>query len=85
MIAPDMATMLCFIFTDAAIAAAGAAGAAGRARADDLQLHDHRRRYLDQRHAACCLRPARRQSAASSRVTDATIRASPLSPPRCTT
>ena len=28
MIEPDMATMLCFVFTDAAIAAAGAAGAA---------------------------------------------------------
>ena len=42
----------------------------------DVQLHDDRRRHLDQRHAACCSPPARRQSAASPRVSErATIRA----------
>ena len=41
MIAPDMATMLCFVFTDAKIPA-GAAGAADAGRRHQLQLHDGR-------------------------------------------
>ena len=50
MIAPDMATMLCFIFTDAAIAQPALQALLGQHVRDDLQLHDGRRRYLDQRH-----------------------------------
>ena len=52
MIAPDMATMLCYVFTDAAIRAGRAAGAADRRRRPLLQLHHHRFRHLDQRHRA---------------------------------
>ena len=51
MIAPDMATMLSFVFTDAPIARARAAGAAERGRDGHLQRRDHRRRHLDLRHA----------------------------------
>ena len=50
MIAPDMATMLSFIFTDAADRTDGNAEPALEACADDVQLHDHRRGYVDQRH-----------------------------------
>ena len=51
MIAPDMATMLSFVFTDAAIAAPALAGDAQRGRGRHLQRGDHRRRHLDLRHA----------------------------------
>ena len=52
MIAPDMATMLVFLFTDAAVAA-GCCRSIGRARLRrDLQLHHRRRRHLDLGHAA---------------------------------
>ena len=60
MIAPDLATMLVYIFTDAAVDQRGAAGDAGRGRGQDLQLHHHRQRHLDQRHrAAVCDRRRR--------------------------
>ena len=52
MIAPDMATMLSFVFTDAPIAAPGAAGAAEEGRRQELQLRDGRQRHLHLRHAA---------------------------------
>ena len=52
MIAPDMATMLVFIFTDAADRAAMPAEAAFGERGQDLQLHHRGQRYLDLRHAA---------------------------------
>ena len=53
MIAPDMATMLAFVFTDAAIAAPACCRSCWPTRADkSLQLHHRRRRHLDQRHAA---------------------------------
>ena len=52
MIAPDMATMLSFIVTDAAIARRRPAGAASRAVGDDLQRGHRRQRHLDLRHAA---------------------------------
>ena len=67
MIAPDMATMLCFVFTDAAIAARGAAGARRRGRRAHVQLHDRRRRHLDQRHAAA-VRDRRRGRRAAARA-----------------
>ena len=52
MIAPDMATMLAFIFTDARDCRARASGAAQPPCRDDLQRHHRRQRHLDQRHAA---------------------------------
>ena len=61
MIAPDMATMLVFLFTDAAVARGAAAGG-GRARGRrDLQLHHRRRRHLDLGHARSWPRPAGRR------------------------
>ena len=60
MIAPDMATMLVFLFTDAAVAAGAAPGAWSAARTRrDLQLHHRRRRHLDLGHAAVSPPPAR--------------------------
>ena len=52
MIAPDLATMLVYIFTDAAIDRAILQDDAGRRRRQDLQLHHHRQRHLHQRHRA---------------------------------
>ena len=52
MIAPDMATMLCFVFTDAKMPARGAAGAAEEGRRPQLQLHHGRFRHLHLRHRA---------------------------------
>ena len=52
MIAPDMATMLVYLFTDAAIPYEPAAGDAARDHRPHLQLHHRRRRHLDLRHAA---------------------------------
>ena len=51
MIAPDMATMLSFVFTDAAIAAPALQGDAQRGRGRHLQRGDDRRRHLHLRHA----------------------------------
>ena len=62
MIAPDMATMLSFVFTDAPIARAGAAVAARARRDRHLQRGDDRRRHLDLGHAAR-LRDRRRRGA----------------------
>ncbi len=59
MIAPDMATMLCFVFTDAAVAAAGPAADAGRRRRPQLQLHHRRLRHLHLATPCCCSPPAR--------------------------
>ena len=63
MIAPDMATMLSFVFTDAPIAAPLLQTLLQRAVADTLQRGDDRRRHLDLRHAAG-VRDRRRASAA---------------------
>ena len=52
MIAPDMATMLVFLFTDAAIARGPLQAAVARAADATLQLHHRRRRHLDLGHAA---------------------------------
>ena len=52
MIAPDMATMLSFVFTDAPIDAGGAASMPGEAVAEKLQRRHRRRRHLDLRHAS---------------------------------
>ena len=52
MIAPDMATMLAFVATDAKIPAADPAGRCCARRRPLVQLHHRRRRHLDQRHAA---------------------------------
>ena len=48
MIAPDMATMLCFVFTDAAIRGTRAATPAGRRCRAQFQLHDGGFRHVDQ-------------------------------------
>ncbi len=50
MIAPDMATMLCFIFTDAAIAADALQDLLEASRRNHVQLPDDRWRHVDQRH-----------------------------------
>ena len=50
MIAPDMATMLAFVATDAAIARPALQTLVGLYTRDDLQRGDGRRRPLDQRH-----------------------------------
>ena len=51
MIAPDMATMLSFIVTDAPIEVARADAAFAAAHEGDLQRHHGGQRYLDKRHA----------------------------------
>ena len=51
MIAPDMATMLAFLFTDAAIEPGPLREILARRRGRHLQRHHHRRRHLDERHA----------------------------------
>ena len=50
MLAPNMATMLAFLTTDAALSPGRAAADPGARDRRDLQLPDHRRRDLDQRH-----------------------------------
>ncbi|MCK7580237.1 MAG: bifunctional ornithine acetyltransferase/N-acetylglutamate synthase [Chromatiales bacterium] len=61
MIRPNMATMLGFVATDAAIAAGAAAARCWRSAADaQLQPHHHRRRHLDQRRLRAAWPPARR-------------------------
>ena len=52
MIAPDMATMLSFVFTDAPIAAPALQALLKDGVVDTLQRRDHRRRHLDLGHAA---------------------------------
>ncbi len=49
MIHPQMATMLCFIATDAQVAPAAAAAALANAVEETLQHHHRRRRHVDQR------------------------------------
>ena len=73
MIAPDMATMLCFVFTDATIPGRRAAGDAARRRRPQLQLHHGRQRHLDQRHGAA-VRHRRRRSTRGSPTDRATLR-----------
>ena len=63
MIAPDMATMLSFVFTDAPIAAPLLQTLLDETRRRHLQRGDHRRRHLDLRHAAG-VRDRRRRSGA---------------------
>ncbi len=73
MIAPDMATMLAYVFTDAHPARPRVAGAAYARRRPVLQRHHGRRRHLHQRHGAfrgdgqggaCAGRERRRPAAA---------------------
>ncbi len=52
MIAPDMATMLSFIFTDAAIPAPALQAMLGKGVDSTLQLRDHQFRHLDLGHGA---------------------------------
>ena len=52
MIAPDMATMLAFVFTDANLPAAVLQPMLSEGDAALVQLHHRRQRHLDQRHAA---------------------------------
>ena len=51
MIAPDMATMLVFLFTDAAVAPGLLQAMVSPRERRDLQLHHRRRRHLDLGHA----------------------------------
>ena len=51
MIAPDMATMLSFVFTDAPIAGDVLQALLLRGRQTELQRHHRRQRYLDLRYA----------------------------------
>jgi glutamate N-acetyltransferase/amino-acid N-acetyltransferase len=64
MIAPDMATMLSFVATDAPIAAPVLQALLSGGVGQDVQRHHRRQRHLDQRHAASlrdgCGRQARR-------------------------
>jgi hypothetical protein len=61
MIAPDMATMLAFVFTDAPIAAPALQRCSSDGVDRHLQCRHRRRRHLDLRHAAgvCHRRAAR--------------------------
>jgi glutamate N-acetyltransferase/amino-acid N-acetyltransferase len=52
MIAPDMATMLSFVATDAPIAAPVLQALLSKRRRQDLQRRHRRQRHVDQRHAA---------------------------------
>ena len=52
MIAPDMATMLSFVATDAPIAAPVLQALLSKGVGADLQRRHRRQRHLDQRHAA---------------------------------
>ncbi len=65
MIAPDMATMLCFVFTDASVPAA-ACRACWPAAPAQLQLHHGRQRHLHQRHRPA-VRHRRRPATAQRR------------------
>ena len=81
MIAPDMATMLGYVFTDADVAPAFLQEVLSAANARDLQLHHRRWRHLDQRHGAG-LRHRQGRQCAGSRAGTALARM-PL-PPRST-
>ena len=74
MIAPDMATMLAFVFTDATLARRGVAGMPERRRGTVLQFHHGGFRHLDQRHAA----PVRHRQGRQARRGDARPRTSGL-------
>ena len=66
MIAPDMATMLSFVATDAPIAAPVLQALLSQGVGQDLQRGHGRQRHLDQRHAAAVRHRCRGQSAAPS-------------------
>ncbi len=71
MIAPDMATMLSFVFTDAPIAAPAAASRCSPRRVQPiLQRHHRRQRHLDLRHAAD-VRDRRRDEARRAEIANA--------------
>ena len=81
MIAPDMATMLGFVFTDAKIPADALQALLSKRDGQDLQLHHRRQRHLDQRHRAAfatgagqarrgCRRKAARAATTSRRALD---------------
>ena len=76
MIAPDMATMLSFVFTDAPIAAPALQALLKRRRRRHLQRRDHRRRHLDLRHAAGVRhRQGRRDAPRIARASDPRLKA----------
>ena len=52
MIHPDMATLLAFVFTDAALSAPVLKTAPGAGSGPEFQPRHHRRRHLHQRHGA---------------------------------
>ena len=76
MIAPDMATMLVFIFTDAALPAKVLQKLLTRSRRTELQLHHGRWRHLDLGHGADVRhrRGGRRAQAASASADDARLK-----------
>ncbi len=67
MIAPDMATMLAFVFTDAPIAAPALQALLADGRRRHLQRRHRRRRHLDLRHAAG-VRDRRRGDAGAPKI-----------------
>ena len=76
MIAPDMATMLSFIATDAPIAAPVLQALLSAGVGKTLQRRHRRQRHLDQRHAASSSPPVRPRSAARRRSRTGRIRGS---------
>ena len=77
MIAPDMATMLAFVFTDAAIAGAGAAGAARARRTQTASTASPSTATPRPATRCCCSRPARRAHAAVARAGDPRLKRFP--------
>ena len=67
MLAPNMATMLAFLTTDAALSPGRAPADPGPRHRRDLQLPDHRRRDLDQRHGHAVRQRAPRRAPTSPR------------------
>ena len=67
MIAPDMATMLSFVATDAPIAAPVLQALLSARHGKDLQRRHRRQRYLDQRHAAAVCHRRRGQARRQAR------------------
>ena len=70
MIAPDMATMLSFVFTDAPIARDVLQGLLADKTETQLQRHHRRQRHLDLRHAALLCHRQGRDAGRSPRPTD---------------
>ena len=77
MIAPDMATMLSFVFTDAPIAAPALQAMLSKRVQTLVQLHHRRQRHLDLRHADAVRDRRGREARRARRSPTPTIRGSP--------